>query len=208
MRKKLLACAAVLSAFAVAAAGCSSEIDQTADVTTPATEATQDAAVPETDAPTEATTEEPTEPPLLEKAEELLAQNPDTIGYISIEGTDNRNYEVEIKVKTVKTLRPGKLYHVMLSNNPGKYKNNQVLDAGMNGYEVEIYKCMYDKKDGHLQNENFLSTYSYEARDSVVVKLQDAPVPETSVPSTSTGTSTPATSVPATESGNGNGNNN
>ena len=126
---------------------------------------------------------------------------------ISIEGTDNRDYEVEIKVKTVKTLRPGKLYHVMLSNNPGKYKNNQVLDAGMNGYEVEIYKSMYDKKDGHLQNENFLSTYSYEARDSVVVKLQDAPVPETSVPSTSTGTSTPATSVPATESGNGNRNN-
>jgi sortase B len=95
MRKKLLACAAVLSAFAVAAAGCSSEIDQTADVTTPATEATQDAAVPSTEAPTEATTEEPTEPPLLEKAEELLAQNPDTIGYISIEGTDVDNPVVQ-----------------------------------------------------------------------------------------------------------------
>ncbi len=95
MRKKLLACAAVLSAFAVAAAGCSSQIDQTADVTTPATEATQDAAVPETDAPTEATTEEPTEPPLLDKAEELLAQNPDTIGYISIEGTDVDNPVVQ-----------------------------------------------------------------------------------------------------------------
>jgi sortase B len=95
MRKKLLACAAVLSAFAVAAAGCSSEIDQTADVTTPATEATQDAAVPATEAPTEATTEEPTEPPLLEKAEELLAQNPDTIGYISIEGTDVDNPVVQ-----------------------------------------------------------------------------------------------------------------
>jgi sortase B len=95
MRKKLLVCAAVLSAFAVAAAGCSSEIDQTADVTTPATEATQDAAVPATEAPTEATTEEPTEPPLLEKAEELLAQNPDTIGYISIEGTDVDNPVVQ-----------------------------------------------------------------------------------------------------------------
>lgn len=118
---------------------------------------------------------------------------------ISIEGTDNRDYEVEIKVKTTKTIRPGKLYHVMLSDNPGKYKNNQVLDSGMNGYEVEIYKAMYDKKDGHLQNENFLYTYSYEAKDSVVVKIQDKPVPETSVPSTSTENTTPATSVPATE---------
>ncbi len=115
---------------------------------------------------------------------------------ISIEGTDNRSYQVELKVRTIKTIRPGKLYHVMLQNNPGGYKNNQVLDAGTNGYEIEIYKSMYGKQDGRLQKEDLLGTYSYEARDSVVVKLQDKPTPDTSVPSTSTGTSTPTTSVP------------
>ena len=122
---------------------------------------------------------------------------------ISIEGTDSRDYVVELKVKTIKTIRPGKLYHVMLSNNPGKYKNNQVLDAGMNGYEVEIYKSMYNKKDGHLQNENFLYTFSYEARDTVVVKIQDKPATDTSESTTSTGTSTststPSTSTPTSE---------
>ena len=84
-----------------------------------------------------------------------------------------------------------------------KYKNNQVLDAGMNGYEVEIYKSMYNKKDGHLQNENFLYTFSYEARDSVVVKIQDKPATDTSESTTSTGTSTststPSTSTPTSE---------
>lgn len=115
---------------------------------------------------------------------------------ISIEGTENRNYEVQITVNTVKTIRPGKLYHVMLENNPGGYKNNQVLDSGMNGYEVEIRKAMYNKQTGLLDSD-LLYTYSYEARDSIVVKLQDTPTPDTSVPSTSTGTSTPTSSVPA-----------
>lgn len=116
---------------------------------------------------------------------------------ISIEGTDIRSYEVELKIKTVKTIRPGKLYHVMVQNNPGGYKNNQVLDAGANGYDVEIYKAMYDTTDGHLQKEELIYAYSYSARESIVVKLQDKPLPETSVPSSSTGTSGPATSVPS-----------
>lgn len=117
---------------------------------------------------------------------------------IRIEGTDNRDYAVELKVKTIKTLHPGKLYHVMLADNPGKYKNNQVLDSGLNGYEVEIYKAMYDKNDGHLQNEDSLYACTYEARDSVVVTIQEKPTPETSEPTTSTGT--PSTSTPDSSS--------
>lgn len=52
---------------------------------------------PETDAPTEeATTEAPTEKPeLTEKAKELLAQNPDTVGWITIENTNVDNPVVQ-----------------------------------------------------------------------------------------------------------------
>ncbi len=94
MKKNLLAYAAVLSAFVVTATGCSgSEINQTADVTTAATEA----ATVDSEAPvvTEEVTEPPTEPPYLEKAEELLAQNPDTIAYINVPGTDVDNPVVQ-----------------------------------------------------------------------------------------------------------------
>ena len=122
---------------------------------------------------------------------------------VSIEGTDTRDYRIEVSVKVIKTIRPGKLYNVMLSDNPGGYKNGQELAAGVNGYEVEIYSSMYGKQDGLLQNKNFVSTYTYEAKDAVVVKLQPKPTepPASSNPA-------PSESTPATSNGNGNGNQN
>ena len=96
---------------------------------------------------------------------------------ISIEGTDTRDYEVEIRVKTVLTIRPNKLYNVMLPDNPGGYDNGDVLVEGANGYDVEIYRSMYNKETGFLENDVFVATYSYEARDKVVVSLQ-APTPD------------------------------
>ncbi|MBQ8688299.1 MAG: class B sortase [Ruminococcus sp.] len=98
MKKNLLACAAFLSAFACAATGCSSNIDQNADVTNIATDApaaqTEEAAQQPV-VTAEPTTEAPTEPPLLERAEKLLAENPDTIGYISVPNTDVDNPVVQ-----------------------------------------------------------------------------------------------------------------
>ena len=91
---------------------------------------------------------------------------------VSIEGTDTRDYKVEIKIKTTKTIKPGKLYNVMLPTNPGGYQNNDVLDEGQNGYVIELYRAMYDKETGALKNETFINTYSYDPRDAVVVQLQ------------------------------------
>lgn len=94
--------------------------------------------------------------------------------FISIEGTDTRNYQVDIRVKTTKTVTPGKLYNIMLPTNPGGYENNDVLEEGLNGYVIELYKSMYDKQTGELINETFISTYTYDARDAVVVQLQSS----------------------------------
>lgn len=122
---------------------------------------------------------------------------------ISIEGTDTRNYNVEISVKVTETIRPDTLYNVMLQDNPGGYEDGQKLVDGANGYTIEIRRSMYGKEDDQLQNEVFVSTYSYEARDSVVVKLQENPSttptnpPVTDDPTTSTG---PATSTPSSGS--------
>ena len=111
----------------------------------------------------------------------------DGIIQISIEGTDTRDYQVAIKVNQ-KIIHPGKLYNVMLVDNPGGYKNNDILVEGMNGYEVELCRAMYDKQDGHLKDESVIRTFSYDARDSVVVKLQNEPT----VPPSSENTSEPS----------------
>ncbi len=125
---------------------------------------------------------------------------------ISIEGTESRDYTVDIEIVVKRTIRPGKLYNTMLSDNSGGYTDNQELVAPLNGYEIEIYKYLYDKDSYSLQNKTFLTTCKYEARDAVVVKLQDSattptvPGTDTSTPSTQPGAgTTPSESTPATQ---------
>lgn len=91
---------------------------------------------------------------------------------IRIEGTDTRNYRSEITVKVTETVEPEKLYNVMLPNNPGGYVDEQVLDPGQAGCVVEIYRAIYDKKTNILQNESFMTTYAYEAREAIIVRIQ------------------------------------
>lgn len=101
----------------------------------------------------------------------IRAEVVENVLQIRIEGTDIRNYRVEISVKVTETIAPDTLYNVMLPENPGGYVNGQVLDPGQEGCVVEIYRALYDKKTGALQNESFMTTYSYEAREAIVVKI-------------------------------------
>ncbi len=101
---------------------------------------------------------------------------------ISIEGTDSRDYTVEVTVKVTNVLQPETLYTTMLPNNPGGYQDGDVLINGTNGYEIEIRCLLYNKQGGQLQDENFIGAYSYEAQDSVVVKIQEQPTIDPSIP--------------------------
>lgn len=125
---------------------------------------------------------------------------------INIEGSDTRNYRVEISTKVTKTIQPGKLMNVMYTDNPGGYKNGQVLSAGINGYEVELYGSLYSKDNSQLQNKRLIGTATYSARDSVVVKLQNNPAANPSEPSGTTPSTDPsqATTGPAASTGNQN----
>lgn len=124
---------------------------------------------------------------------------------ISIEGTDTRDYRVTISVEK-EFIRPGKLMNVMVYDNPGGYKNGQVLVAGINGYDAELHVIRRSKTTDAQLKDTVASTSRYEAKDAVVVSLQAKPVvdtttPPTSNPAESTGpaTSEPATSTPDSE---------
>jgi sortase B len=91
MKRNLLTIAAFLTAIACAGTGCTN-IDQNAEISQSATEDAADSDVVEME---EEATEAATEPALLERAEKLLKQNPDTVGYISVPGTDVDNPVVQ-----------------------------------------------------------------------------------------------------------------
>ena len=103
----------------------------------------------------------------------IKAEVVDGMIQISIEGTDSRDYIVDVTVKITNTLQPEVLYTTMVANNPGGYQNGDVLSDGTNGYEVEIRCLLYNKQNGQLWDEKLISTYSYEAQDSVIVKIQE-----------------------------------
>ncbi len=96
---------------------------------------------------------------------------------ITIEGTDSRDYIVDVVVTVTDTLEAGTLYTTMLPNNPGGYQDGDILSYGKNGYEVEITCLFYNKQDGLLQGENLIGTDTYEAQDNVVAKIQDPNTP-------------------------------
>ena len=83
MKKEKISIMAMLLCASVLTAGCGQQIDQTAPVTSTTADEANEA------------TEAATEPELTERAKELLAQNPDTVGYITIEGTGVDNPVVQ-----------------------------------------------------------------------------------------------------------------
>ena len=103
---------------------------------------------------------------------------------IAILGTDNRNYTVEIATKILNTFFPGTLRNYMLSDNPGGYAQGHFLVKPSIGYDVELIATKRDKETNLLSEES-LSSIHYEARDAVIVYLQNPTpdIPSTTVPS-------------------------
>ena len=83
MKKWQIGAVAGALVFSLFATGCGEQIDQNAGIATSA---------PATEAPTEAAI---AAPELTERAKKLLAQNPDTVGYITIDGTQVDNPVVQ-----------------------------------------------------------------------------------------------------------------
>ena len=112
----------------------------------------------------------------------IKAEVVDGLIQIIIEGTDSRDYIVEVSVQITDTFLPGTLYATMTTDNPNGYQDGDVLFDGKNGYEVEIYCWRYNKQTGLLQGEDVVANYYYEAQDSVVVKIPTATTPDPDVP--------------------------
>ena len=98
---------------------------------------------------------------------------------ISIVGTDNRDYRVEIDTVIVDVKYPDTLSNIMQPNNPGGYVDGDELVLGMNGYDVKVYRRIYANQSFIPSEEVLLSIARYEAKDSVVVSISKPSKPST-----------------------------
>lgn len=97
---------------------------------------------------------------------------------ISIEGTADDEFTVEVVYEKT-DLTPNTLTQGMLADNPGNYKNGDILVQPITGCDVATYK-LYHYKDAAPGSEPVkrLVSYShYDKRDKVVVEIQTIPEP-------------------------------
>lgn len=133
---------------------------------------------------------------------QFVAKVVNNVVQIKILGSNSRDYIIKIESSIVKTKNPGQLLNYMQPNNPGGYENGAVLQPGIVGYDVEIYRNKYEKNTGRFIDKELITTVKYESRDAVIVRLQNntPPTTEPSTPETTTPTGTSPTEPSGTSS--------
>lgn len=102
---------------------------------------------------------------------------------ITLQGTDDKDYQLKVEYDIVKILEPTTIYQSMTADNVLGYKDGQVIQESIIGYEICTYLCRYDLQTGDMLNRTAIGTSIYEKRDQIVVRIEgnstEAPDPET-----------------------------
>ena len=98
---------------------------------------------------------------------------------VSIYGTDERDYYVEIEYVVTGTEPYQTVYKDYAANNPEGYKDGDEIVSPYTGYTAETYRCKYKKDTKELISREFEAKSVYGKRDKVVCRIQDAPTPTT-----------------------------
>lgn len=103
---------------------------------------------------------------------------------ISLVGTDERDYYVEMESKIVEVLEPKTEYKEYSSREDAKaagYTDGEIIQQPVTGYTVYTYKCKYNKDTGKLISKDYEATSNYVRMNKIVVRVN---APETKPPET------------------------
>ncbi len=93
---------------------------------------------------------------------------------ITFMGTEDKEYLLDIESVILSQNPPATIYQSMLKDNVYGYKDGSVIQTGLTGYTVEVYLCKYHTDTGELVSRELLHTVSYEKRDIIVIKIENA----------------------------------
>ena len=102
----------------------------------------------------------------------ILAEASGSTVKITFLGTEEKEYLLDIESVIVSQISPEIIYQSMQKDNVYGYKDGNVIQTGLIGYQVETYLCKYDPVTGVLVSRELLSTVSYEKRDIIIVKIE------------------------------------
>lgn len=91
---------------------------------------------------------------------------------VAIMGTETRDYDVKMEYNILDTTNYSTSYKTLSADNADGYKDGDVIVKGYTGYDVETYRCKYDKKDGSLISKDFVANSSYKSRNEVKCRIE------------------------------------
>lgn len=100
---------------------------------------------------------------------------------ITFLGTKLHNYTTSVEYEALHIYDPFVSYQLMAKDNIYGYVGGEVIQAGLTGYELQLYRCYYDAAGNQLRREA-LDVLSYSSRDEIVVRIGSEEAPEEELP--------------------------
>ncbi len=101
---------------------------------------------------------------------------------VSIMGTDEKDYEIKMEYDILKTYDHDTTYKTMPADNAEGYEDGDEIVKGYTGYDVDVYKCKYDKESGELISREKVDSSHYRSRDAVICKIDEPQEEEATTP--------------------------
>lgn len=103
----------------------------------------------------------------------ILAEANGSTVKITFLGTEEKKFLLGVESYTIQKSTPNVIYQSMTKDNVLGYRDGDVIQTGLTGYDIQLYLCHYDPQTGQLVSRVPLKTISYERRDQIVVRIQD-----------------------------------
>lgn len=90
---------------------------------------------------------------------------------VSLIGTNEKNYYVELEYETLSTEDYSVSYQTLNVNNPGGYKDGDYITEPYTGYHIKTYRCKYNNDTKELISRDYIDQSVYKKRDGVICKI-------------------------------------
>ncbi len=91
---------------------------------------------------------------------------------VSIMGTDEKDYFVQLEYELVNELAPATVYQTMIADNVQGYHDGDILQEGCTGYDVRSFLCKYRKNGSALISRTQIAATHYNKLDEIVVRIE------------------------------------
>ena len=91
---------------------------------------------------------------------------------VSLVGTDVKDYYVKMEYEVLSTYKYSLSHKTLSADNPEGYRNDDYIVEPFTGYDVETYRCKYNKETDALISQDLEDTSNYRKRDGVICKIE------------------------------------